>query len=176
MTKIINFFGGPGCGKSTVSAGLFYKMKLNNINAEYVQEFAKDLTWEERKETLNCQPYVFGKQLLRINRLIGKVDFIITDSPLLLSAVYECLMENNPVNGFADSVLDTFLRFNNINYVIYRTKPYNPLGRNQTEEESKGIDSHIRNFLAKHNIAFKETMGLENSVEIAYEEAVRGTL
>ena len=31
-TKIINFFGGPGIGKSTQAAGLYSLMKKNNMS------------------------------------------------------------------------------------------------------------------------------------------------
>jgi hypothetical protein len=173
MTKIINFLAGPGAGKSTVSAGLFYKLKLANYNVEYVQEFAKDLTWEDRQNTLGCQPYVFGKQLWRIERLIGKVDIIVTDSPLILSAVYDKVFKDGHSQGFCQSVIENFNRFNNINYLLRRTKAYNKVGRNQTEEESVNIDTAIESFLNKHNIPFKETIGLEETVDLCFRESTQ---
>ena len=85
---IINLFGGPGTGKSTTAAALFYKLKMMGINCELVTEFAKDITWEKNKKALACQPYVFGKQCYRIERCVDQVDVIITDSPLPLSILY----------------------------------------------------------------------------------------
>ena len=41
MTKVISFFGSPGTGKSTTSAGLFYEMKNRDISCELVNEYAK---------------------------------------------------------------------------------------------------------------------------------------
>ena len=41
MTKIINLFGGPGIGKSTQAAGLYYEMKKLNMNVEMPYEFPK---------------------------------------------------------------------------------------------------------------------------------------
>ncbi len=38
-------FGGPGTGKSTSAAGLFFKMKLAQMEVELVTEYAKDLVW-----------------------------------------------------------------------------------------------------------------------------------
>ena len=32
MTKIINLYGAPGSGKSTISSGLFYHMKMVELN------------------------------------------------------------------------------------------------------------------------------------------------
>ena len=44
---VINLFGGPGCGKSTIAALLFGKLKQNGINCEMALEYAKDKVWEE---------------------------------------------------------------------------------------------------------------------------------
>lgn len=46
MTKIINFIGGPGVGKSTTALGVAYNLKKRRLNIEYVAEYAKDVTWE----------------------------------------------------------------------------------------------------------------------------------
>ena len=35
---VINFYGGPGSGKSTAAAGLFYKMKLGGYSVELTDE------------------------------------------------------------------------------------------------------------------------------------------
>ena len=40
--KVINFYGGPGVGKSTKAAGMFYKMQLAGYSVELVNEFAKE--------------------------------------------------------------------------------------------------------------------------------------
>ena len=87
MTKVINFYGGPSAGKSTMAAQLFGIMKANRFNVEYVPEFAKDLTWKQSK-CLDDQLYVFAVQHHALYTLLGQVDYIITDSPLLLSLHY----------------------------------------------------------------------------------------
>jgi len=48
MTTIINLFSGPSGGKSSIAAGLFYKMKRNGLSVELVPEVAKDYVYEER--------------------------------------------------------------------------------------------------------------------------------
>ena len=79
---VINLWGAPGCGKSTAAAFLFSRLKSLGVNVELVTEFAKDLTWEERNEALKNQLYVSGIQSFRISRLDGRVDVVITDSPV----------------------------------------------------------------------------------------------
>jgi broad-specificity NMP kinase len=87
-TLIVNFFGGPGTGKSTFASGVFSKLKHLNYNVEYVQEFAKKLTWEKNNLALDNQFYVSGTQSYFQNMLIGQVDAVITDSPLLIGLLY----------------------------------------------------------------------------------------
>ena len=62
---------------------------MAGVNAELVTEFAKDKVWEESKAVFQNQQYIFGKQYFRLTRLEGKVDVVVTDSPILLSAYYE---------------------------------------------------------------------------------------
>ena len=41
-----------------------------------------------------------------------------------------------------------------MNYTLVRDKPYNPIGRNQTEAESDEIGDKIQFFLDDHNIPY----------------------
>jgi predicted ATPase len=88
MTKFINIFGGPGVGKSTTTAALFSVMKMSGYNVELVTEVAKDFVWEDRATTLTIQPYITIKQFRNLIRLKGKVEYVITDAPILLGCVY----------------------------------------------------------------------------------------
>src|SRR5690606_22489023 len=160
--KIINFLGSPGAGKSSLSALLFTELKFRNINCELVTEFAKDLVWSQRKNDFQYQLYIFAKQLYRIERLVDKVDYIVTDSPLLLSLFYH---DGRYTNLFDKLVLEIFYSFDNINYYINRVKPYNPIGRNQTEEESVQIGHNIKNKLIDLAIPFNEIEGRKESIQ-----------
>lgn len=84
MSFVINLIGGPGAGKSTTAAGVFFLLKLLNVRCELVTEFAKELTYDENWSDLKRQLYVTAEQERRQRRLVDKVDFIVTDSPLLL--------------------------------------------------------------------------------------------
>ena len=80
-TLVVNLIGGPGAGKSTTMAGVFSKLKSLGVDAEMVSEFAKELVWENRKDTMKDETYIFAKQAHRIFRVNGQVDVIVKCCP-----------------------------------------------------------------------------------------------
>ncbi|TYO65512.1 hypothetical protein FXV83_16395 [Bradyrhizobium hipponense] len=61
MALVINLIGGPGSGKSTTAAGLFFLMKLAGLKAELVVEYAKELSYDENWSTLKNQLHVLAE-------------------------------------------------------------------------------------------------------------------
>lgn len=149
-TIVVNFFAGPGCGKSTGASWLFSQLKLNGVDCEYVSEFAKDKVWENNNEVFKCEFYITGKQSFKVSRCFGKVDVIITDSPIAISMVY------SESDKFKAAVLEEFNKYekNNLNILLKRVVPYDPNGRFQTEDEAKNIDDNIKNTLDKNSIPY----------------------
>lgn len=120
------------------------------MNCELAAEFAKDLTWEKRHKTLDDQIYIFGKQYHRIYRLLEEVDVIITDSPILLTPIYDKYHRES----LKILALEEHNKLNNLNVFLQRKKKYNLKGRNQSEKQAVEIDKKIKNFLEEYNISF----------------------
>ncbi len=152
---IVNLFAGPGAGKSTTAAGVFHVLKTRGVSCEYVPEYAKDLTWEDRHHALGNQPLIIGKQYHRLWRLNGKVDVAVTDSPILLSILYN----KGRLQAFDALALELHRSFDSINYLLKREKPYYQVGRNQTEEQARGLDTSARLLLESNGIPFTEVPG-----------------
>lgn len=148
QTYVINLYGGPCCGKSTVAAGLFYELKCAGFECELSGEYAKDRTWDGNPEVLNNQPFIFGQQLHRIWRLYNKVEIIVCDSPILLSIVYS--KENSEL--FEKFIVEQHNKYNNINFILDRSVKYDNIGRNENEEEAIQLDNKIFNIVKKYNI------------------------
>lgn len=146
-----------------MAAGLFYELKMRHCNVELATEFAKDLTWEGRHNTLKNQVYVLGKQHHRIMRLVGKVEAVITDSPILFSKLYA---GSELPASFHQCIDDLHKSFNSINYFVTRQKAYNPLGRNQTEEEAIAIDEAVLKMLNEAGIPFSKVPGSAEGLRI----------
>lgn len=174
MTRLfINLFGPPGAGKSTTRARAFSDLKLAGVNVEEVPEVAKDLVWEKRDVTLNCQPYVFAKQYRNMHRLFNQVDCIITDSPVLLSSFYAHINNLCEPSTFHTYVRDKFLEMRPfLNVFIKRVKPFNPNGRLQTESQSDVIGLRMQRWLQENDIPFFILPGNEKASKIISDEAL----
>ena len=157
MTVYTNIFGGPGTGKSTLAAAVFAKMKKKGYSVELVTEFAKDLVWENRTDTLAIQPYVSMKQFRNLARVKGKVDFVVTDSPLLKDSVYANIFTPELPESY-HSLLGTLHRNlgPRVNFLLKRKHKYDTVGRYQSEDEAKKIDDSIRYALITYNEAYIE--------------------
>lgn len=150
--KIVNLFGGPGTGKSTTASGVFHEMKKMRLEVELVTEYAKDMTWEGRTNVLSDQLYVLAKQNRRLERLKNhQVDWVVSDSPLLLGLIYQ---QPGYYQSFNSFVLEVFNSYQNINILLNRDFEYNPIGRNQTADEAVHVDEDLKRLLDKNSIHY----------------------
>lgn len=154
---VINLFGSPGTGKSTLSAYIFSKLKLMGVNCELVSEFAKDLVWEENYTALENQLYISGHQSYKLSKLKGKVDVVIVDSPLILGGFYN--HDENINEDLNKLLLKIFNSYNNMNFFLKRVKKYNPVGRIQTEEESNEIAKELLDLIDNFNLDYEIVTG-----------------
>lgn len=174
----MNLFAGPGAGKSTIAAGIFCALKQRGMNCELALEYAKEVLWEGRTQLLENQIYIFAKQLQRLKRLEGKVDVIITDSPLMLSVIYSQRNQLDRVSArgevFRKLVDLTFRQFQNLDFYITRDEAfYDPQGRTQTAEEAKKIDAEVYAMLEEHGEDFITLQSTSrNRLSLVVEEAV----
>jgi len=167
--KVINLWAGPGAGKSTTASGLFYLLKTNDYNVELVTEYAKDMTWEGRHNILNDQIYVTAKQNRRLSRLLNhNMDLVITDSPLLLGVHYA--LPGYLSDTYEPLLMELWNQYENTNFLINRTKKYNPIGRNQNEDGARKIDQDLIEFLKTRNLSYETVDGDVNAPHKIFEK------
>jgi len=157
MTVVINLFGGSGLGKSTTAALIFGEMKLMGEHCELVREYVKEWAWQGRKITPSDQMTIFENQLAREKMYYGKLDYVVTDSPLLLGPIYQ-----KYYTGEDTIAKDVFNEIQNaekegviyVNFLLKRNKAFDPRGRYETEEQAKEVDAYVEKYLKDHSIPF----------------------
>ena len=173
MTTIVNIFGGPGIGKSGIAAGLYSKMKAKGMSVELVTEVAKDFVWEDRLNVLtHDQILIFAKQHRRLDRLRNKVDYVVTDCPILLCVPYippKAYYKEHLIPLMAECAVS----FDNFNVMLLRNEgTHTDLGRYHDLEESIEKDKEIRQVVSLYDPVWYETPVDENTVDRVFNQLI----
>jgi len=89
MTRRINFYGGPGSGKSTAALYTAAKLKRRGLRAELAREYVKHWTYYSRVPTEWDQIHIFGQQIQEESVLLENgIDIAVVECPLILGAWY----------------------------------------------------------------------------------------
>lgn len=168
-TTVINLFGGSGVGKSTVAALLFANMKMRGLHVELVREYVKLWAWGGRKVRQEDQIYLLGKQSAYESMLYGKVDYIVTDSPILLAGMYAEWHNGSDgkyVTRAANSFIEQARRNSGVtihNYLLERNGSFDPRGRWETAEEAERFDQFLEEGLEANGYDYELVSGSEES-------------
>lgn len=168
-TKVINFIGSPGCGKSLMSALTFAELKMRHFSAEYVQEYAKTLVWQKKFEELDNQYQVSTEQYRLIKAAHGSVEYVVCDSGLILGMFYN---KYNPANvcdiaKTEKMILQKSLEFDNIYIFLERNEefPYETAGRIQNEEESRDVSVGLKCLLDSLGFPYLSVVSSKDSIQ-----------
>lgn len=148
-TKVINFYGGPSCGKSNMALAVAAELKFRQASTEYIPEYAKDLVYQKATPDFFAnQLYISAKQHKRIYHCLGKVDYIVTDSPILLGSVYGDSKE------LSDLLCAHYNEMDNINILMTRGDYFEEEGRIHDLSESMEVDNKIYRMLNLFKIPY----------------------
>lgn len=177
--KIVCLYGGPGSGKSTTCAGLYYVFKSLGIECEMNREYIKEWVWEGREVKEGDQSYFFSKSARRERIYVEQgLDYIFTDSPLLLTHFYG--LKYDPMEQLSSTSLVMlkhhweFIKKHNYkveHYVIDREKEYQAAGRYQTEEEARQFDVEISEMLDSLGIKYKR-VGTKDALNFIVKDLI----
>lgn len=149
-TKVICLYGGPGVGKSTIAAEIYYRLKKDKQSVELSREYVKEWVWQDKKVGPFDQYYILGKQLKKETMVYGKVEYIVCDSPLLLCAFYDAYYNGSSTAKIVTE--DIYRKAEEMgisfhHFLLDRNVPYETAGRYQKWEEAKEIDIKLEKFL-----------------------------
>lgn len=162
-TVIVNMFAGPGAGKTTTAWAVASELKKKGVLTEYVGEYAKELVWEGKTDrldgTLEHQKALFLEQRRRIDRLVGKVEVVVTDAPILLNLSY-LKGDGEAEKAYDKTVTEAFCAYENFNVFIKRGQGgWEQEGRIHTEEQSRELDGKIQSLLDERDIYYCKYSG-----------------
>jgi len=161
---VVNLLGGPGTGKTILASEVFAKLKRNFVKCDISHEYIKRKLREQATKVVQNQIYIFGKQQFQLFSMKDSVDVIITDSPLVFSAIYD----TTACPELKAIILKEFRKYKNLNYYLKRNDnvPYEEEGRYQDLTGAKLVDDKVKVFLDENQISHMEIIGIgENSLE-----------
>lgn len=144
----INFYGGPGSGKSRLAAKVF--SSLVDYNVAHVTEWIKKWAIQGIKPESEDQLFVFANQVHEEDLLLRKVDFIVTDSPIFLNVCYSSFYGYEGSESLIKLAKNFDAKYKPLNFYINRTVPFEQFGRYQDFNQSIEFDNYLLNFINKH--------------------------
>lgn len=140
----IEFYAGPGSGKTTAAFNLFSEIKKEDIHVEFIREVAQERILQNKEVSPARQLSILVEGVDRAEVLISKgYKNIITDTSLDLSMYYGMGHEYEPEMR---AILKKFYaKVHRVKVFVIRNKnkKYHQLGRFQTKEESMEIDNKL---------------------------------
>lgn len=167
-TRVIQLYAGPGAGKSTLAAQIFAELKQRGKSVELIHEFVKAWAWDNIRILPHHTSILYGNQFQLEAQLYGKVEYLVTDSPVDLRVVFERHYGNHERaeifrqlwesdRALVADVAEFFP------VIVSREKPYDNRGRYESETGARELDDVIRNYLdGRPRVAYDSDFGVQN--------------
>lgn len=155
MAVVINYFGGPGVGKSVAMARTFTDLKVRGYNVEMLSEVAKQFIYEDRMNAINNDYYLVARVNYLLSCLNDKVDIVVMDGSILNTNIYS-KWNDAYSEDFGKVVTSLFYGYDNISIYLKRDTEFKSgEGRIHSEEESKTLDKLIKEELQLREVDYK---------------------
>lgn len=174
-TVYLNVLGGPGTGKSIITAELYAKLKRRMVLAEMVQEVVKWKIYEGVVD-VDDQLSLTKEQAEKLKFLKGKVEVAIGDGNLITNAFYNWSVNHNSDKAEVRKVIDEAMNLlkNHLNIFLVRDPgaEFESKNRFQSRAEAAEVDSSYLSFLKANNYPYILVQvtpdGLEIDVLVKY--------
>lgn len=152
ITTVVNLFGGPGCGKSTLAAGIVHELKVAGFEAIFVHEEYKAAAMTKERPTTAEEIQIVTRQIENELRFYGLAEYVVTDSPLELNAFYSDRLRFGPTAYYGPwrQLIRKVREENTIflhNFLVTRSVKFDDRGRYETESEVQLVDQDLEAYL-----------------------------
>ena len=151
----INFFGGPGVGKSTLAALTFGWLRARGESAELVQEWVKAWAYLGRQCRSFDEVFVLANQMHAEDQFFqAGVKLVVTDSPLYLQCVYALRRKMKVANDLWKIATRFEEAYPSINFIVDRDPDvaYEQAGRYENLNDAVAMDRLMTTCLRDWNI------------------------
>lgn len=146
-TRIIGFYGGPSIGKSAAAWTAAAWLKRNGASVELANEYVKKWAWLGREVKPLDELTILGQQIAEEADLLGKVDFIVTEKPVVLDLAYCRIYQPEAIiKAVEESVAAHYqhvasLGHQHINVIFRRVQGgYDTRGRYESRRQAELVD------------------------------------
>lgn len=155
MAVVINYFGGPGVGKSVAMAKTFTDLKVRGYNVEMLSEVAKQFIYEDRMNAIKDDYYLVARVNYLLSCISNQVDIVVMDGSILNTNIYS-KWNGKYSENFGKVVTSLFYGYDNISIYLKRATEFKSgEGRIHSEEESKTLDKLIEEELKLREVDYK---------------------
>lgn len=167
-TLFINVLGGPGSGKSIVTAEVYAALKRRGITAEVVQE---EIKWRiYGSGDVKDQLGIVQNQADKLEFVKGKVDVALADGNLIHNAIYNRLFEHDSDVEVVEQVIlersQTFAHCLNVFLVRDANAPFEKVGRFHDRLESIEKDNQIMDHLHETGTSYIKVPMTQDGLEM----------
>jgi hypothetical protein len=161
-TTRINFYSGPGVGKSTTAARLFSELKMmwnkpGEPQVELISEYVKEWAWLKIVPISWDGFYIFAKQLRKEDVVLRQGHtHIITDSPLFMSLAYTKRGDSCFAKACGEAAVHFEKAHPSLHILLKRTVPYHTQGRYENYQQALEVDELVKSTLLEYHVPFIE--------------------
>lgn len=177
----INFWGGPGAGKTSMAAHLFAEMKARGYKVHFSEESVNAWIYQGRvppegyDDLLLFALQVYAEELCLNPRKAGArkprtaaADYVVTDCPPLMCCVYNRRREVPYYQYLLRIALDYEITYPALNLFVDRPADYDDRARFHTHKQAKEIDRLMMDCLAQNNLEYRRFHVTDSDLAVQY--------
>lgn len=164
---VINIYGAPGSGKTTLANKLIERFEQDNFKPALIREYATELIKNNQKELLDNQILVSKAQADNIDKALDKSNLCISESPIELGRLYN---KNSSIDYELDEIIkQSNEKYTSINLFIAHDKisisSYDNTYRIHTADESVELEKELHK---KCNLPLTQTIDVRRDDRLEY--------
>jgi adenylate kinase family enzyme len=177
----INFWGGPGAGKTSMASLLYGKMKAKGYKVHFSEESVNSWIYQGRvppegyDDLLLFAQQIHAEEVCLNPRKAGAkrpraaaADYIVTDCPPLMCCVYNQRRQVPYHDHLVKIALYYEEEYPSLNIFVERSASYDKRGRFHTRQEAKAIDRVMLQWLDQHRLEYRRFHVTEAEKAIKY--------